>query len=250
MSPGDRAALVLAGLALLTMPVFAAVRRARSRDPDVARRPRTALLGTWVRDWLVWAVGPLERGLLAARVSPLACNLAGVVLGALAGIAYACGALGPAGWLVLLGGLTDVLDGRIARAQGLVSEAGAFLDSGLDRFAEVFALAGLATFFASQPLRVLAVALALGGSLLVSYARARGEGLGVSYRGGLMARAERLVLVGCASLLDGAAVEALDLGPGTLVAGAMAVVAVGSLATAIHRTVAIARVLAERAGGR
>jgi phosphatidylglycerophosphate synthase len=194
----------------------------------------------------MWAIAPLERALVAMRVSPLAFNLLGVVFGALAGVAFARGAFGTGGWLVLLGGLADVFDGRLARAQNKVSKAGAFIDSTLDRFAEVFALAGLAAYSAATPVAVLIVTLAMGGSLLVSYTRARGEGLGVSYQGGIMARAERLVLLA----LDAPLGSAWHLAPGTVVVGAMALVAVGSLGTAVHRTIAITRALSPgRDGG-
>jgi CDP-diacylglycerol--glycerol-3-phosphate 3-phosphatidyltransferase len=242
----DQIALAVAGLAVLSMPVYALVGRGRG-DPDVARRPATVLLGRWVRDWLMWAIGPLERGLNAAGVPPLALNVTGVALGVGAGATYATGRFATGGVLVLLGGLADVLDGRLARAQNKASPSGAFIDSTLDRFAEVFALAGLAVCFGASPPRVLAVTLALGGSLLVSYTRARGEGLGISYQGGLMARAERLVLLALASLLDAWASRTFSLAPGTLVTVACALIAAGALGTAVHRTVAIARALARGA---
>ena len=243
MSPLDAFALAAAAALLLTMPLYALVSRGRPRDPEVAARPTTVLLGHWVRDWLMWVIAPLERALVRARVSPLVFNLAGVGLGAAAGVAYAQGAPAAGGWLVLLGGAADVFDGRIARARGMISPAGAFLDSTLDRFAEAFAFAGMAMFYAGSPLRILAVALALGGSLLVSYTRARGEGLGVSFRGGLMQRAERLVLLALASLLDPVAVTALHWAAGSLLVLAVAFIALASTATAAFRTVAIARAL-------
>jgi len=250
MTTVDQVALALAGLAVLSMPVFAVVRARRPGDPDVARRPATVLLGRWVRDWLMWAIGPFERLLIVLRIPPLAFNVLGVVCGAAAGLAYLRGAFGTGGWLVLLGGLADVLDGRLARAQNVVSPAGAFIDSTLDRFAEVFALAGLAAFYAAAPWRVLIVALALGGSLLVSYTRARGEGLGISYQGGVMARAERLVLLAVASLVEAWASPALGVPTGTVVLWTVAAIAVGSLGTALHRTVAIARALGRREADR
>jgi len=220
--------LLAAALLMLTMPIYAWVARGRPRDADVARRPRTVLLGYWVRDWLMWVIAPLERMFLALGLPPVAFNWAGVVFG------------------VLLGGAADIFDGRIARARGLVSKAGAFLDSTLDRFAETFAYAGLALWARPSAWGVLAAVLALGGSLLVSYARARGEGLGVHYQGGLMQRAERLVLLALASLLDPALTPLAGWPPGRLLLGVLAFIGVASLGTALHRTLAIARAL-ERA---
>jgi phosphatidylglycerophosphate synthase len=165
------------------------------------------------------------------------------VLGAAAGVAYARADFPAAGWLVLLGGAADIFDGRIARARGLVSKAGAFIDSTLDRFAETFAFVGLAVCFAGWAWGALLVAMALGGSLLVSYARARGEGLGVHYKGGLMQRAERLVLLALASLLDPVIAPRAGWPDGALLLGMVGFIGIASLATAFHRTIAIAAVL-------
>ena len=240
---GAWAGLLVAGVLLATMPVYALQSRGRPLDPEVASRPRTAILGYWVRDWLMWLITPLERLFLALGLPPSAFNWAGVVLGAAAGVAYARGAFTAAGWLLLLGGAADIFDGRIARARGLVSRAGAFLDSTLDRFAETFAYVGLVAWYRSSLAGAVAATLALGGSLLVSYARARGEGLGVQYKGGLMQRAERLVLLALASLLDPVAVRAAGWPAGRLLFAVIAFIAIASLATAFHRTIAISRAL-------
>jgi phosphatidylglycerophosphate synthase len=233
-----------AALALLaTMPIYALVARGRPGDPDVARRPTTVLLGHWVRDWLMWVIAPLERLFLRLRIPPIAFNWAGVAFGAAAGVAYGFGALAAGGWLVLLGGAADIFDGRIARARGMASKAGAFIDSTLDRFAETFAFMGLAVWYRGSAWGVLMTVLALGGSLLVSYARARGEGLGVHYKGGLMQRAERLVLLALASLLDPVLVAGAGWTRGRLLLGVVAFIGLASLATALHRTIAIARAL-------
>lgn len=237
----DLLALAAVGALLLTMPVYAVAARSRPVDAEVARRPSTVLLGAWVRDWLMWLIAPLERVLVQARVSPDVFNWLGVAFGAAAGVAYVLGATAAAGWLVLLGGAADVFDGRIARARGIADARGAFLDSTLDRFAETFALAGAAVYLAVRPWAVLAAALALGGSMLVSYARARGEALGISYRGGVMQRAERLVLLALASLLDPWARSRFGWWPGALLTGALAVIGVLALATAAWRTVVVAR---------
>ncbi len=239
----DATALVVAGLLLATMPLFAIVARSRPVDPEVARRPATVLLGHWVRDWLMWVIAPIERTLVRWRVSPDVFNYLGAAFGLAAGCAYAAGELSIAAWLVLLGGASDVFDGRIARARGMASPHGAFLDSTLDRFAETFVFVGLAVLFAGQTWLVLAVAAALGGSLLVSYTRARGEALGVAFRGGVMQRAERLVLLAVFSLLDAVTTRTFGWPPHHLVALAVAMIAVGAMGTAAYRTAMITREL-------
>ena len=243
MSPTDRASLAIVAAALLSMAVFAVLSHGRPGDVEVAGRRTTAILGRWVRDWFMWTIAPVQALLLALRVHPVWLNVAGALSGLAAGVAYARGELALGGWLVVAGGMCDVLDGRIARARNLVSKQGAFLDSTLDRFAETFAYIGLALYFAGSPWTSLATVAALGGSLLVSYTRARGEAHGVDYSGGVMARAERLVLLIVASLLDGAVSTAAGWNPGTLLAVALALIGAGSLGTAVWRTAVVARVL-------
>lgn len=242
-------ALALVALALATMPIFALGRRGRRMDADVARRPVSVLLGYWVRDWLMWAIGPFERLIVRARISPDVFNYLGVLFGAAAGVAFAAHAFSIAGWMVLLGGLADILDGRIARARGLVNGYGAFMDSTLDRFAEVFAFVGVAWSLSNSTFGAAIATLAIGSSMLVSYARARGEAVGVSSAGGFMQRAERLIVLALAALFDGPAASRVGWAQGTLLTAAVTLIAVGALGTAVYRTYVIARMLSARDGG-
>ncbi|MFN2601930.1 MAG: CDP-alcohol phosphatidyltransferase family protein [Gemmatimonadaceae bacterium] len=243
MTAFDVVALALLGGLLLTMPVFAVVARNRTIDPDVARRSRTILLGRWVRDWLMWVIGPFERAMVRSGVSPDALNYLGVFFGLIAGVAFATGMLAAAGWSILLGGVADVFDGRVARARGVSSQYGAFADSTLDRFSESFTFLGLIVFFASWQLVELATAAALSGSLLVSYTRARGEAVGVSTTSGVMQRAERLVLLGLGAILDPVITSRAGWNPGALLALIVSLIAVGSWGTAVYRTAAIGSAL-------
>jgi len=242
----DVVALALVGGLVLTMPVFAVVARNRTIDPDVARRSRTILLGRWIRDWLMWVIGPIEREMIRTGVSPDALNYLGVLFALIAGVAFAAGMLAAAGWSILLGGVADVFDGRVARARGVSSQYGAFADSTLDRFSESFTFLGLIVFFANWTLLELATAAALSGSLLVSYTRARGEAVGVSNTSGIMQRAERLVLLGLGAILDPVVTTRAGWNPGTLLAVIVSLIAVGSWGTAVYRTAAIGSELRKR----
>jgi phosphatidylglycerophosphate synthase len=235
--------LFLAAL-FASMPVFAFRSRGQPLDADVARRPASALLGLWVRNWMVWVIGPVERVLVRSGLRPDALNFFGAAAGIAAGVAFAAGALGLAAWLLALGGISDILDGRVARARGLASRYGAFLDSTLDRFAETGTFVGVAWHLSGSPWMTAATVLAISGSLLVSYTRARGEALGAGFSGGLMQRAERVVLLVLGAVTDPAVTGRMGWPPGTVLSGAVVTIALGTVGTAIHRTATIARMLA------
>jgi len=231
--------LGILAFAVASMPVYAITARGRHDPHDVADRGGF-ILGDFVRTWFYWFIRPIESVSLALRLSPTAYNLLGVAFGALGGFFFATGRVNLGGWAVLLGGAADVLDGRIARARGMANERGAFLDSTLDRFAEVGAFVGLTVMFGGDPVALALVAAALGGSLLVSYARARGESLGIVCKVGIMQRAERLLLVGFGGILDPAVTEWRGWAPGSLLLWIVGIMALGTLGTAAYRTVWIA----------
>jgi phosphatidylglycerophosphate synthase len=234
--------LAVLGAALVSMPVFALVRRGR-RDADAEGKGSRFLLGVgdFLVHWFMWAIGPVERSLLGLGASPDHMNAGGVLFGLTSGILIALGRLEAAGASIALAGVCDILDGRLARAQKLASPYGKFVDSTLDRFVETFAFLGFAVYFAGRPWGPLVVAAGLGGSLLVSYAQARGETVGVSGSGGLMQRAERLVLQILGCLFDPMLSQRLGQPEGTVLFWVLVVTAAGALGTAVHRTAWIAR---------
>ena len=241
MTPDLTVLLAVLGIALATMPVYALSAARAAADPHEVAEPGSFVFGSFVRGWFYWFIAPLVRISLALEISPTFFNLLGVAFGVAAGAAFATGHVTLGGWGVLLGGAADVFDGRIARARGMADERGAFFDSTLDRFAEVGAFVGRSVLFRDSALALTLVVTALGGSLLVSYARARGESAGILCKLGIMQRAERLLLIGFAGLFDPAATRLMGWDPHMLLLGVMALVAVGTVGTAIFRTVWIAR---------
>jgi CDP-diacylglycerol---glycerol-3-phosphate 3-phosphatidyltransferase len=152
---------------------------------------------------------PVMNLFIRMGITPNAITTIGFLVTAGAGVSFFYGRLQLGGLLVLLGGLFDVIDGYVARTRGLSSVFGSFYDSTLDRVSEVVVLLGVMSLYnGDDPTlgagwMVYVVALALAGSLLVSYTRARAEGLDIDCRVGLMQRAERILLLGTATLFFG-----------------------------------------------
>lgn len=227
---------------LSTLAVFAvrAVLVGRPHTPDIEKRERT-FLAKFFQEWWIWLFGPLIRLCLRLGISPDAITIASTFVAGAAAVLLGFGWLSLGGWVYLFGASFDFIDGRVARATGRVTRAGAFLDSTLDRVAELLVFGGLAVAFRGSAVLFAALAAA-GASLLVSYARARGEALGagdVAKVGG-MQRPERIVVTGVACALSPLADAAWGDGIGRAVVGsALAALALLTLVTAARRTWAI-----------
>ena len=184
---------------------------------------------------------PSTRWLIRRGVHPNLITTLGFLVTVGAGLLYRADHVRIAGLCVLLGGLLDIYDGRVARESGLASKFGAFYDSTLDRISEIAVYLGLLSLYnnygsaLADVWMIYAIMLALGGSLMVSYTRAKAEALGLECSVGLMQRAERVVLLGLASLTFGIMWNGIVLSVVIVV-----VVALSSL-TAIHRMIAVYR---------
>ena len=172
---------------------------------------------------------PAVRWLSARRITPNQVTLAALGLGLLAALCIGAGWLRLGALVLIVAGLGDLVDGMLARATDQASPFGAFFDSTLDRLSEGAVLAAVAYRFASdgRPLLVALVVLALLGSLLVSYTRARAEALDIDCKIGLMSRAERMVLL-IAGLLLGL------LGPAIVLMAALTLYTVGQRMQHVH----------------
>lgn len=135
------------------------------------------------------------------RSSPTGWTLVGLALSGISGIVFwnlSSGGQLAGGALILAAGWFDIVDGAVARVTGKASKRGAFLDSTLDRVAELFIFLGIFAGGLAPPIFVFS---ALSLSLLVSYTRAKGDALGIKLSGvGIGERSERLLILGIASL--------------------------------------------------
>ena len=158
----------------------------------------------WFKNGFVRLLNPVVDTLVRNRVHPNIISSFGFIV-TLAGAILIFQRSIIAGVVVfLLGGMMDILDGRVARETGLASKFGSFYDSTLDRVSEIVVYFSLYAYF--RPLPSFwwvgyVVILAMVGSLMVSYTRAKAEALGVDCKVGTMQRPERVVLLGVGGLL-------------------------------------------------
>jgi phosphatidylglycerophosphate synthase len=160
-------------------------------------------------------INPLVKALIWLGLTPNAVTTIGFGLNIGVATLFIVGAektnqgdLSYVGWggaLILFAGVFDMLDGQVARIGKMSSKFGAFYDSVLDRYSEMFMFLGICYYLVSHHyfLSSLFAFIALIGSVMVSYTRARAEGLGIECKGGLMQRPERVVIIGVSALVCG-----------------------------------------------
>ena len=148
-------------------------------------------------------LSPLIKALARWGVHPNGLTLAGFIITCMAAAALIKGNLRIGGLLILLGGLCDSMDGNLARSTGKASRFGALFDSTMDRYSEFAVFLGIGAYFISikDYFSLTAAFLALCGSIMVSYTRARAESLGFDSKAGMMQRAERIVFLGFGALI-------------------------------------------------
>lgn len=148
-------------------------------------------------------LSPLVRLFSKWGLSPNSFTVAGVILTSAGTAAFLTGFIRLAGICILLGGLCDTIDGLLARTTGKATRFGALLDSTVDRYAEFIMFFGIAAYFfyIDDYGTAAGTLLALGGSFMVSYSRARAESLGFEAKIGLMQRPERIVLIGFGAII-------------------------------------------------
>ena len=215
-------------------------------------------MGAFARKYLA-AANSLAGIFIKLGISPAALTVSGLILAAVAGYFLWTGHLVIGGIFLLAGGMADSLDGPVARRSGKSSDFGALMDSTFDRYAEFVVFLGFYGYLGYSRARLVGLfqviaIVALVGSVMVSYVRARSEGLGVSCAVGFWQRPERIITLGTASIITGITNPLLitlsynylhDL----ILKITLIVLAVGANATAVRRMIHARSVLKERGYG-
>jgi CDP-diacylglycerol--glycerol-3-phosphate 3-phosphatidyltransferase len=187
-------------------------------------------------------LNPIVSALAVLGIPPVFISFLGLMLSFFGAVVLSRGSLFWAGIILLAAGLCDVIDGSLARARNLASRYGAFIDSTFDRITEFAYFGGIIIYLIGNPqgyslFEILAAFIALAGSIMTSYTRARAEGLGFQCTVGMFERPERLALL----------VFGLLLGRRVLV-GVLVVLSVTTVITTLQRIFHIYRLTREEAG--
>lgn len=199
-------------------------------------------------------INPLVKGMIKCGITPNMVTTIGMLGNIAAAVVLVWAAADPAtprhdvysrlilaGALIIGFSLFDMLDGQVARIGGMVSRFGAMYDSVLDRYCELFVMGGIVFYFlqAGSLAGAVITFLALIGSMMVSYVRARAEGIGLECKMGFMQRPERVVVTSLAILatgITGVSIDAAsDFNPDIILIVAMIIIAVFANLTAFAR---------------
>lgn len=161
---------------------------------------------------IYWTINPIVKGMIKVGITPNIITFLGLVFNVVAAALLVWGGLehpgelhymGWAGGIILFAGLFDMMDGRVARVGGKASTFGALFDSVLDRYSELVTLFGFFYWLilSGYPVGSILTFVALIGSIMVSYVRARAEGLDIECKVGLMQRPERVVVTALGAIL-------------------------------------------------
>jgi CDP-diacylglycerol--glycerol-3-phosphate 3-phosphatidyltransferase len=187
---------------------------------------------------------PLVRGLIRAGVTPNTLTTIGALVILASSVAYGVGWVRWGGILILFSGVVDTLDGQVARKGAQTTKFGAFYDSTLDRVGDGASFIGIAAYLLYAPdirwrnLAILGCLVGILAAMLVSYMRARAEGLGLECKVGIAQRAERLLLLGLPTALVGAGPEGLVLTAIVALLSVLSIITVGQRFAYVHQVTA------------
>ena len=196
------------------------------------------MLGASIGKIPIRILNAMVRGLASLGVPPNVLTTIGVMINIGCGVLFGMGEFFWAGIVLIVANVFDMLDGNVARLTGNVTKFGGFLDSTLDRLSDMVAILGIMVFYAGNTpqhsiINVILAGVAMIASVLVSYATARSEALGVKANVGFLQRPERIVLliIGALSTWDWSS----DVWWFNRMPQVLWVLAVGSIWTLVHR---------------
>jgi len=165
---------------------------------------RMDFLPAGIRNWYLNLIKPAIDFFIRLEIHPNHFTTVGFLIQLFTVYFLATGRFFIGGWLILLAGTCDIIDGKVARARGIGTKFGALYDSTLDRYSEFAMFFGIGYYFIKNEFyfSTIVAFIALGGSLMTSYIRARSEALNIECKVGIMQRPERVVYIGFACIFS------------------------------------------------
>lgn len=220
------------------------------RTPRIDQLTKTPWLPRLVMEFGYWMFRVPVRLCIVLGITANMITFGSMLLTVVAGVSVAMGHFAFGGWMILFAFTCDAWDGIVARATNSTSPAGEFFDSTIDRYNDLITFLGFAYYYRNEPWILPWVALALIGSTLVSYSRAKGDSVGVNANVGYMQRHERAVWLGIGTAVS--PIVAAYIEPGVaqpkyhLVALVMVLMAVMTNITAVWRIAVVMAALKRR----
>lgn len=223
---------------------FALTWSRRTLSQETLSRLHTSFIGVFLIEFWSWLIRPVLLLCKALKITPNKITAISIFLSFVTGCIYAAGHIALGGWMLVISGSLDMIDGRVARETGNVTKAGAFFDSCSDRYSDSFVFIGIAVFFLSKNfslsssgfsisrtdyISIIIIMTILMGSSAMSYVKARGEAVGATTKRGLMQRPERITMLSIFSVLNPFAVIILHsrkLNPDLVLIIALAVMSI------------------------
>jgi len=227
--------LVINGGFIVGYFVFLALGKHKSSD-GAAKKAESGLIISSLQKYWFSITEPVVKLLIKLRITPNTITVFAVFISIAAGILFAMGSWGAAGWTMIAGGVFDLFDGRVARATNNSTKGGAYLDSVLDRYSDGAILAGLAWAFRDNWL-LFFVILCFIGFYSVSYTKARAEASGVKCDVGTFQRPERIFSLGLSAIFSPIVSYYLNWETPVLIYLVVVVLGIGTVATSVYRIV-------------
>ena len=193
--------IIINGIILISFIIFAFIYPKRPNDPEILKRMHRSFVGVFLREYWYWLTTPLTNIFRAVGLTPNYLTGISLIMAILSGYFFYKGNFALAGWILIICGTMDLLDGRLARLTNMETTEGAFFDSCADRYSDGIVILGIALHFKDNLFMLFVSIMTLIGSELISYAKARGEAIGITTNSGIMQRPERVVLISIVSVL-------------------------------------------------
>ena len=203
--------ILIINVAFMTAFLYYAVTfKKRPKTQEVLSRLHTSFLGVYFREFWTWLISPIVKSLAFLHFTPNMVTTLSIFMSLFTGYMIVIGRLDWAGWLIVLSGTMDMLDGQLARLTGQTTRSGAFYDACMDRYNDAFVYAGIGLYFVCRNFKlgdasftvdsldfmmlIVSILLILGTEV-TSYSKARGEAMGFDTKKGLMQRPERVAFL-------------------------------------------------------